>query len=329
MKKFSKIAIVAALLLIGIVAWLSRSKPTTPPEATPKPSIPKKFQGSYKIELDLDKKDFKFPSEAPGLTLTTSQISDEKAKEIAKKLNFTQEPEILQDYFDGTVYFWRSDDATLLISIDIGKIKYSLHTISTTFNKQLTDDAIKSLAYDFLTTKFLIGSNEIKFSSLIFFKQQENIEGGLTETTKENASVYRVVFTPQAAEFELLTINPQNPPYSVDILTDGEIFQAEAVTLTNVSETTTKYKLLNFEEFQNSLNNAVLIGVTGAYVSLADIPSTAIKLIKVNDVKLAYLLDTPDTRIYSPVFLLRGSIEIKDYQKNLKAELYLPAIKAP
>jgi hypothetical protein len=337
MKKAIKIVFFTFLLIFGLVLFYISSRKSEPKktiddrlEFLPQPAISEHFKGPYKTKLNISREDFNFPSESPALNLQISKIGEKKAQEIAENLDFNNKPTVFDDQFDGTVFFWKNDTATLLISIDIGKMKYSINTFSATFKEQLTDEKIKTIAYDFLREKFLIGSNDIKYSSLAYFEIQEQGYGvGLKKATKNNANVNRVVFTPQSSQFELLATDPLDPPYWVDILSNGDVYHAEATLLTNVSETSTKYELLNFEDFQESIDDAVLIGVSGGYVSLTDIPETSIKLITIDNIKLAYLLDDPKSKIYSPVFLLTGSIEIVDYPDDLQAELYLPAIKNP
>jgi len=337
MKKAIKIIFFTLLLVFGLVLfYISLRKPESEKpiddrsKSLPSPVISEHFKGPYKIELNIDKEDFNFPPVSPALNLQISKISEKKAREIAVNLDFNSEPTVFDDQFDGTVYFWKNDKATLLISIDIGKIKYSINTFSVTVEEQLTDERIKTKTYDFLTEKFLLSPDEIRYSSLTYFKIQEEVSGvGLKKATKDSANLYRVVFTPQSSQFELLATDPLDPPYWVDIFPNGDVYHAEATLLTNVSETVTKYELLGFDDFKMSADDAILIGVSGGYVSLTDIPETAIKLITIDNVKLAYLLDDPKSKIYSPVFLLTGSIEIFDYPDDLQAELYLPAIKNP
>ena len=332
MPKFPIICFLVAVVVIAYVFLILKPEPEQPEIAIvpiPQPSIPVQYTGKYTITLDLDKKSFNFPSSASAIKLNTSEISDMDAKQVGKNLGFQGEPKIIQDYFDGTKYFWKNEKSYLSISTEKGKIKFNMHNIPSTQNKQLSDESVSIIAKNYLISNFLVQEEEIKFSSLTYLRKPNNIESGLIETNKENASLFRVIFTPSSSEFELLTLSPQRPLYFVEILPDGNIYQVQVSKLTNISETNEKYNLLNYEEVNNSLDKAILVGITGGYVSISDIKPTDIKSVKINKIKLAYLLDSPDANIYSPVFLLTGPVEVIDKKGTLIAQLYLPAIKSP
>jgi hypothetical protein len=318
-----------SVVLIGFLYFRQKSVPQEPVVIAP-PDIPNyTVQDKIKYQLNISQKDFVFPQEAPLLKMSSIiPYTDSEALTFANKLKFTSQPIIANDVFDGKTYIWNSDNATLTIWLKTRKLNYSLTTKPSTANTQFSDTTIKQSATNFLSDNFGLKSDDLKFSSFIYLKTTSAAEG-FTKTNKDSASVYQVNFYPNVSQNTILTLDPNKTPYSVWVLPDGSIYEADINSVGGLSLGETKYPLKTFTDFTNAIQKAVIVNLDDGKVDTKDISQDSISTINVNKVSLAYLIDTATSDYLQPVFLIEGTAQIVGFSRNINIALYLQAIKTP
>lgn len=330
--KTKKILIVLAIVItigsIAFILFVSFNKKNQKQNSfyVPPPKISNYVSGSINYQINIKENDFNFPSEAPLLeNSSVVPYTEEETKTIAQKLNFSSDPIVANDVFDGKTYLWNSKDANLTVWTQTRRVKYNLTKDVKTINKQIDEGVLKKTASDFLSNYFNLNEEELNFSSIIYLKTNQSDEG-YYPTTKNEASIYQIDFSPKSSAFSLLTIDPQKTPYSVWVLPDGTVYEADINSVGKLTPGITKYKLKNFKQFNNSVRNSTIVSVDDGNIDPKDVSKNSIQEITVYEVKLVYLIDSILSPNFQPVFLIQGKISISNFNKNVNVSLYLPAI---
>lgn len=327
MKK-RKIIITVFLIILGVSAYflLFFKKEEEIVTHFPEPNIPSLLEGPYPIEALFSKKDFSFPSEASLLKLEKTPLQDSFIKTIANNLGFTNDPLIMDDVFDGKMYIYQSEESALTISLKNQEFDYTLNEIPRFINKQPSDTALINTAKDFLTQMGFVSSENIQFTSFVYLKESSG--QGLYPVSKEEAALYQVNFSSVIADITILTLNPQNTPIYVRILSDGSVFNAHVNRLGTISKSADQYKLKTYDEVISKINDVVLISLDDGNIHLPDISNESIQKISIFSIQLAYLLDSPTSETLQPVYLLKGVADISGFPTEISASMYLPAISS-
>lgn len=327
MKK-RKIIITAILIILGFSGYflLFFKKEEEKVTHFPAPNIPSLFEGSYPIEVLFSKNDFVFPSKISYLKIEKTPLQDSSIKTVASNLDFSNDPLIMDDVFDGKMYIYQSEESSLTVSLKNQEFDYTLNEIPSYINKQPSDIALVNTAKDFLIQMEFVSSEDIQFVSFVYFKETSG--QGLYPTNKENATLYQVNFSSVIDNVTILTLNPLNTPIYVRLLPDGSVFQAHVSKLGSVTESPIQYKLKTYEEVVSNISDAVLISLDNGNVHLPDVSNTSINNISITSVQLIHLLDNPTSTTLQPVYLLKGISNISGFTEKIDASMYLPAISS-
>ena len=329
MTRKKKIIIVLTLaLIIGGIIFLAKGskKPSEEVKHLKKPNIPDFTKESYPIESSLNQSDFSFPKEMPVLIVKPKPgFLPDEAKSIAKSSGFDREPKITQDINRSTTYIFNTDKASMVIYLRDRIIDYTLNIEPEVVNKQLSPDAIENIAKDFLIKSLQLPEEQIQFFNLLFLLDTESEEVAPLDS-QEDARVYQVNFSPKISNRPIITLDPKNTPYSVQILRDGTPFAAHTTDLGEIKESFEIYKIMSFSEFNSSLPNAKLITLGDSNLSSYFPGKGGIQKLLVNQVDLAYFMDAPQSEIFQPIFLLTADAILTGESETKKAILYLPAV---
>lgn len=320
--------IIGIILVVGIIIYFVRSEisKTGTQSPLPRPDLPVQIEGSLPLSLEITSKDFNFPSKLPALTVTPEEISLDKIKEMASKLDFTTEPDVFKDTKEGNKYYWTDGDVFFLVTPKTNTIKHGKSNLPRNVqNKQLNNDDYIKLATSFLTDKILIPEDKIKFSSIVYLDEDPRSDG-YREVDESIALLTQVNLTYEVSNYEILTLDPSKPLIFIQFLKDGSIYNSEIISLGQVNQSEDTYKIKSFEEFENSIDKAILIHLKNDYVNISDLSLDLIQKIQIEKVSLVYLLDKPYSRTMQPVFLVEGPASVLKTTVNW-AQLYLPAIK--
>lgn len=329
--KIKKILLIT-LVLISIVSafyLLNLSKSTRrPPTFIPaKPTLVQNYKGKFTITLSVDKNQFNFPEKLPFLEFESSPspLNESFAKEVADNLGFVGEPTKVEDSLDGTTYFWKSDKGTLFTYSRSRKIRYGSGTFTPGINKQLSDTAISATAQEFIVNNGLLAKDSFQIGDTRFLGQFPEGEG-FRETTKEKALLCQVSILPKNVDYELISPSSVEPASYIQIKQDGSIYSFQISIFPALRNGATEYKLKNYNEVKSSLSEAYLIELRRSTAFLSDLPIDLIQNIEVSKIEVAYLIESPKSTSFQPVYKLSGEATLKDSSPKAAATLYLPAI---
>jgi hypothetical protein len=320
--------LVIVFSVVGIIYFFlrkSEQKPATPPLPTPK--ISSNYKGKFDISLLLDKENFDLPEKISLLETTPTTLNEDHFKKIAKNLGFQGEPLEMSDVFDGKTYFWKNDNYSFFVFSQKGKLRYSKNIVSIAINKQLSDEAIESLATSFLVENEVVDPNNISLSKIRYLKETEKYEG-YEEAEKEKATVFEVSFNYKAAGYEILTPQYVEPIVYVRLGLDGSVQSFQFIDIADLKNTPKEYRLKDYQETKEGLGEAVLIGLQEKQVALKDLAINAIKNIDVDKITLGYLYDPGKSTVLQPIYILNGDAKVEGYTEKISVSLYLPALSS-
>lgn len=318
--------LVGAAILVFLFAY-KKQLPTSPAAPLPTPKIPALLKGEYSLGLSIDETAFEsLPRSSPLLERKGAQLGREEIVSIAKKIGFANEPLEANDVLSGKVFIFSGAKNSFVATPKTATLDYTLNERPAALNKQLSDESIKNVARDFLVNNGFVGPEEIAFGELVFLREAPG--EGFYPTSRAAASFYQVNFNPQAAGRTVLRLNPQDPLISVRVLPDGEIFSAHVVRLGVLSESQTQYQLKNYKEFSSKINRSVLVSLDEGNVYLPDLSKGAVKAVSLKEVELSFLLESEESTVLQPVYLLSGTAVVVGFSGPVSAFLYLPAISS-
>jgi len=333
--KYILLAIIIIIVIISFITYFStrnqdnfiRDKENFL-SSLPQPNIHQEYKGNTELTLELSESEFDFPNNLPLLERqSTIEITPEDVTSLSLRLEFVDKPIISKDQIRGNIYIFNNNTNSLIVIPQIGNIKYTPNKqaesiIANAINKQLTDKNITNIAKDFLLDKIEIPNNNLTHVDTTFLTLNKTLES-YQKTSKEAAVLYQVNFSPIYQKLPLVTLNPLNTPYTVQVMKDGAILNSEIVFPPTYKTTNTKHKIKNYNQLQDSLNEAYLVSLNDSNVNLPDLDENEVEEITITEVKLAYLLNDIDNQILQPIFVLEGTTA-----SDLNAILYLPAISS-
>lgn len=324
-KKILIIVILIIILFLCSFLLLNRKKDSEKQIVPANPSISKNYKGNLSFILKISEKDFNFPKTLPFIEIIKKTLTKGQIIEIAKKINFTGEPTIVNDTIDGLTYFWKNENSALFAFLDSGIIRFSLKPSNQTINKQLSDDEIILISENFFYEKGFTDKGSLNLKEIKYLKQDISTEI-LMETKKEEATFYECVFNPKISEYEINLSWTDLPLISVRTLRDGSIYSAQFTNFTQVQKTGSSYKIKDFQEFKETIKDSVLISVKNAQLALSDLAKESVGNIEINKVELIYLQDSTKSIYLQPVFKIQGTTSITGFGNGIEVVLYLPAI---
>lgn len=329
-----KITIIAiTLTIIGLVYIALR--PKTAPAPRPNPSIPvgtPNLQSNTKprgsVNIAFTKESFPQKTELPLLSINPSiskELDEKEVKQISSTFGFTNEPIIANDITKGKTFIWADETKSLVVYFGAKNFVYSNYGPAQPTTQKLTDQQIISTAKDFLLKHNIVAESDLGEASIFFstVNQQKDV---LVETTKEEATLYRVLFSQKFEELPLVFLNPNLAPITVDVIRNGQVRHADITRLENIARTKEKYQVKTFEQVNSSINTAVIMNVDNGAVSLIDTNPDDFTNITLNEVSLGYLIDSPSPVTLFPVYIFKGTTVLKSTKETVSIVMYMPAI---
>lgn len=329
-KKILTVLILLALIILGLLLILKSKRPKTPTEEKallPTYHIPKTFNGKLNITFDVDEQSLKLPDSLPIIKVDPPEpLQEKKIFEIAKAFGLEKNYYTTDDIRRGKTYLFKGGTTALTIYTKTNQIIYVSDVKLPTINKRLDNDTIIELAKDFLIDKGLFKEGELTFSFLVFLDLNSE---EIRYTSKENASAYKVNFSPIKVEYKVITLNPDTSPINVWVAPDGSIMKAEINYLGALKTSEQNYRLKNLQDIKNTADTAAITSLDDGNIFPGDLLKDDLESITINSIELAYLAETQDTKIFQPIFLLSGKAVLRQSNKEVNITLYLPAIKNP
>ncbi|AKM83098.1 MAG: hypothetical protein UR17_C0001G0291 [Candidatus Woesebacteria bacterium GW2011_GWF1_31_35] len=332
-----KSKLIILLIIISIassvyVIFSSKNKVDTSKQQfiTP-PKIENYFGNNLKITHSLKKENFdNFPKNISYLKQSSlNSFTQVEMDKISKNFGFTISPLEFNDIKNGKIYIWNGDKYSLIIYSKIRKIEVTpavnpKSMIDNAINKQLSDEDYKNIAINLLSEKLNINKDSLKFSNFAYLKTEDGLEN-FRKTTKEDAEITQVNLYSSSGTLPIFTTNPQNSQIYVQFTKDGEILNLEASLYSEYKLGEIEYKIKDYKEVIETINDSVLVSLNDSNVNLPDLKSEDIKNITIGKVSLVYLQESLTSEIIQPVFLLEGMASVKGFDKEITASLYLSA----
>ena len=318
------VAIVSALVVFFFIK--NRQKSENVSVLAPQIQVKSQYKGKFDVSFSIKENETSLPKNVQVLNISNSPLELTRLSEIASKLGFPGEPSKTKDVAKGEVYFWQNDTGSFFTYPNARRLEYSSYSLYTNaVNKQLSDADVTKTAEDFLINNGFYDQGSLETASLSYLNETSPY-GGLSKTTKENALLYQVNFYPKTAGYEIVNKNPEDYTISVKVLRDGTVWSAYASVFEFYSTDTVSFPAKGYQETLNSINKSVLVSLTGAYLSAYDLPENSIKKVTINEITLAYLLESSNSTSLLPVYLLEGSAEVNEVKDPLNVTLYLSAV---
>lgn len=311
------------IIIIGIYSY-------SPKKPSPTITLPENFNRIEK-QLPINPPENQIQLNAPDSTslirIIPRKISDNEANQVALNLGFSNQPQnnsSLKEPF----YIWNNPASYLYINPNYSSFKFDLNNPLNLIDNEIVDDQTLIVrAEEFLENNLNLKKDFIKFTSFTYLKFSSNLED-IKEVSKNDSNVIQLNFTYKDINHTTYNIMPFIPILYLQMLKNGTIIKAEGIILDKINHDSKQYSLKNYNEIINSLNESILLMIKNKYLSIDDITREDIKTIDIDKIEFIYLLDQPGSKILKPSFFLEGNINIDNYS-NIRALLYLPAIKNP
>lgn len=320
---FLSFLIVSSVLFIKLK--LNNNKVDLPISAVPAPpKIPKFYKGEIKMQFILEPDILDIPKTLPALKSKENfPLTESSTLEIAKLLGFDANNfKIAKDNKRGNTYFWNKDSESLIIYSKSNEIVYTNNKESFV-NKQLSDKEIISLAVNHIMLIPWYKDKILENVSISYIKSSPSDEE-VRIVQRSEAGLFLVNISPINTGYRLISINPMYAPISVYVSVDGTVVKSKIQNLTP-EPTLETYGVKSFEDIKASAGEAKVVSLDEGNVFIYDLTDDEIKEIAINNIEIAYLVDSANKDLYLPVFLLRGTTKINT--KDVEVSLYLFAYK--
>lgn len=274
-------------------------KPTTSFGLLPKPNLPKSQISSETLSYTLDTETGKLPSDTPIIyrvysiaQLATDLLALDRAKELARTLGFSNEPEMLT----ATEYrFLSNAGGTLTINLDTGNFRFqrSIATDSASLQSRENFQNQNNLALQF--KNYLAQKNLLK----------DQLKDGRTKVE------YNAEQDKNIADISIWEQDIDETPIVTDTFTKGLI----RATVVNSGEEVKKYAALEYTFWPIDTNNFATYPIKTpdqAFKELENGDESAVIIapksqnISITKVYLAYLLTEDYISYLQPVYVFEG-----------------------
>jgi hypothetical protein len=312
------------VISVGIILFVTlREKPVTQNQLVVPPDIPQyvEYTGPIGVEFSIDK--FNFPNNLPLIKIgVLSPTSEGDAATYGEGLGFSKNYVSFDDSEFGKTFIWNEDGRSLIIYSRTGSITYSPNSINQSFSGELTQESVVEEAKTFITENKIADEDSLGISTLYGLSSDDEHSNIVSFN---QAQVYKVVFSPKIAGFEIVDLNPHNSLIAVWLDKEGKVIKTEVTKLGDLAKTDEVYPTKTYEEFTSSLNTASIISIDDGNILPQDIGSTDIADVTISDVSIAYLNIPSQDGYLKPIFVIQGGVNIKN--NNYSAVLYLPALR--
>jgi hypothetical protein len=320
------LALVSFVSLAYLLFLMAPGNPNNLQGTELKPKIPKTYEEEFEIQLTMTEDEFNFPRQLPRLkNAPLKPMTIDEAKKVAATFGYNTEPKTANDIEEGVTYIWTGGGGNLFVYSKTRRIYFSSLSSIETINKQLTDDAIIKIGVDFAASHYAINTDNIRFSGFVFYSVLPE-RGDLNPANRQSANIYQVNYSVAKSDYPLLTLNPANTFLYVRILKDGNINSAVYTDLGGLEKSQEDYMLKNFKQVQDSLHEANIVTLDNGNINPDQIKKGDIQSVEITSVTLAYLMDSPNSPSFAPIYLLNGTATLKTSTSPMNVQLYLPAI---
>ncbi len=327
-KKLIKIALVVVSLIsiVWIVYLYLKGTPNKNAGLVPhKPNLVQTYNGALSISLNIKENQFKYVARLPFLNITKRVITEDYLNNIASFIGFTGLPTTINDTQEGLTYFWKNDNSTLFAYTNTSSIRYSSGESFLVTDKQLSEDAVKATASKFLTDAGILNTNAFSLGNVQFLKDG-GLREGFKKSTRDDFSLYQIDILPKSSEYEIISPTSTESTNYIQLTKGGNVYSLQLVVFDDAQKGPTEYAIKTYKEIGDSIGNSVLISLDGVETPMKDLPSDFVKEIVIDQIDIAYLLDTTSSTSLQPVYKLTGTATLLGVG-DVQVILYLPALE--
>lgn len=323
----NKVIIVITFLVVVTLLVITTFKKSANTISKPTiANIPNLAGKGFSIKSKIDDGEFaKLPTQMSIYSLDKAPEFDKNFIERLKSsFGFKEDPISANDVFKGETIIYKKLDESLTIRPASRELAYLKDTSGTFVNKQLTQQDLESIAKKFLKEKLLL-DHEYYLSFITYYKNAQLHGEKVTESTKSEADLILVNLTPIQSSLKIITLNPESSPIAVWIRPDATVTKVQAKITGSSSEDHNKIDILSFENFNKSLQRAIIVSAGDGEIHLRDLEGR-IEEVLIDNIELAYLLQSTNSEVLSPIFLLTGQLKFLGSADTVPVVLYLPAV---
>ena len=313
---------VCCLGYLNLYKGLVQKKFSYPPIT---PNLVQTYKGNIPISLDITEDQFRYIPSLPFLNIVNKNINEDYPTNIASFLGFTLAPTVISDPIDGLTYFWKNDNSTFFAYTKSSKIRYSSGRSLVVQNKQLSESVVKAIVNKFITDSGITKTDSFSLGDVQYLKEG-SLNEGFIKTTSNDFSIFQINILPKSTEYEIISPTSTENTNYIQLTKDGEVYSFQFVVFDDIQKGVTEYSLKNFKEINNSVSDSVLISLGGEETPMQELPTNYIKSVVIDQIDIAYLLDSALSTNIQPVYKLTGTATISNTSK-VQAILYLPALK--
>jgi len=317
------------IVFIISVAWLfylsfKKSPQKSPVIAPVKPKLVQDYKGDLSSSLKVPAGQFKTVNKLPLLVVARKVFTDVYLNGVASFVGFSEPAMKLDDSQEGLTYFWKNDGDTLFAYTKSSKIRYGSRGSIKTSGKKLSDENIKTIAEKFLVDSGLLTANNFSFDSTQYLKEDPS-KKYFVKSTDKDFSLYHLNILPMSLDYEIISATATENTNYIEITKDGGVHSFQLIVFDSVQKGPVEYPIKTYEEINSSIGSAVLIDLGGEETPFKYLPSDTIKNIDLDQIDIAYLLDSPTATVLQPVYKISGTATLSG-GGNVRAVLYLPAL---
>jgi len=320
---------VFVIVFVLSVAWLSRiylkESPKESPVAVPiKPKLVQNYKGDISSSLKVPTEQFKTVNKLPLLVVARKVFTEDSLNKTALFVGFSEPATKLDDSQEGLTFFWKNDGGTLFAYTISSKIRYGSGGSIKTSDKKLSDENIKTIAGKFLVDSGLLTANNFSFDSTQYLKEDSS-KKYFVKSTDKDFSLYHISILPMSLDYKIISAAATENTNYIELTKDGVIHSFQLIVFDSVQKGPVEYPIKTYEEINSSVGSAVLVSLEGQETPFKYLPADLIKNIDIDQIDIAYLLDSPTSTVLQPVYKLLGTATLSG-GNNVRSVLYLPAL---
>ena len=276
---------------------------------------------NHKTNLELTD----FPSATKLMTYQgrEKKLTAQKAKTIAAKLNFPEEFTEADDIFLGTFYIWNSETHSLSVALDANQIIYSLNLFSKPAPQEgqlPTSKRAQNFLEELLAQLDLTIPKQIKWQKEEYLIQSYNF---IPTSEASTADFIKVGFNPALEEYQLVKSLPQEPLVSLIIGKNETLVRFQYQIYFDQFIEKESFNLKTEKEVASTLHSEGEIVYLGTMRETTKIME--IKRAVLEEIQLAYFLETEKNPLIQPIYILRGTAWLENSDQT-EVIVLLPAI---
>ncbi|KKR70762.1 MAG: hypothetical protein UU12_C0017G0013 [Candidatus Woesebacteria bacterium GW2011_GWA2_40_7b] len=319
---------VFVIVFVLSIAWLSRIYLKESPKKNPvvipvEPKLVQNYKGDISSSLKIPVEQFKTVNKLPLLVVAKKVFTDTYLNRVASFVGFSEPVKKLNDSQEGLTYFWKKDSGTLFAYTKSSKIRYGSSESIKTSDKRFSDENIKTIAGKFLVDSGLLTANNFSFDSTQYLKEDPS-KKYFVKSTDKDFSLYHLNILPMSLDYEIISVTATENTNYIEITKDGGVHSFQLIVFDSVQKGPVEYPIKTYEEINSSIGSAVLIDLGGEETPFKYLPADTIKNIDLDQIDIAYLLDSPTATVLQPVYKISGTATLSGGD-NVRAVLYLPA----